>query len=92
MLRRNPVPQSSPRSKSATAEEIDGVRITHPDRVVFQDAGITKRDLAEYCVGVAEVDVAAPCPSAADLGPLSRGDGQALLLSKAAAARSAAEA
>jgi bifunctional non-homologous end joining protein LigD len=54
MLRRNPVPQSSPRSKSASAEEIDGVRITHPDRVVFQDAGITKRDLAEYCVGVAK--------------------------------------
>jgi bifunctional non-homologous end joining protein LigD len=54
MLRRNPVPQSSPRSKSTSAEEIDGVRITHPDRVVFQDAGITKRDLAEYCVGVAK--------------------------------------
>jgi bifunctional non-homologous end joining protein LigD len=53
MLRRNPDSQSSPRSKSA-AEEIDGVRITHPDRVVFQDAGITKRDLAEYCVGVAK--------------------------------------
>jgi bifunctional non-homologous end joining protein LigD len=54
MLRRNPVPPSSSRSKSASAEEIDGVRITHPDRVVFQDAGITKRDLAEYCVGVAK--------------------------------------
>jgi bifunctional non-homologous end joining protein LigD len=38
----------------SAAEEVHGVRVTHPDRVVFQDAGITKRDLAEYFAAVAD--------------------------------------
>ncbi len=54
MLRPSPIPKSSPRSKSSAAEELYGVRFTHPDRVVFQDAGITKRDLADYCAAVAD--------------------------------------
>ncbi len=33
---------------------IAGVRLTHPDRVLFNDAGITKRDLADYYVEVAK--------------------------------------
>lgn len=28
--------------------DVEGVTITHPDRVLFAEAGITKRDLAEY--------------------------------------------
>jgi bifunctional non-homologous end joining protein LigD len=31
-----------------------GVRLTHPDRVVFPEQGLTKRDLAEYYVAVAD--------------------------------------
>jgi bifunctional non-homologous end joining protein LigD len=31
-----------------------GIRITHPDRVVFGEQGLTKRDLADYYVKVAE--------------------------------------
>jgi len=54
MPRPTAVPKSSPRSKSSAAEELYGVRFTHPDRVVFQDAGITKRDLADYCAAVAD--------------------------------------
>src|SRR5579863_7661602 len=38
----------------ARAEIIEGVRLTHPGRVVFKEQGITKRDLAHYYVAVAE--------------------------------------
>ncbi len=41
--------------KSSSAEtEIAGVRITHPDRVLYPKGEITKRALAEYYVAVAE--------------------------------------
>ena len=33
--------------------EIEGVRFTSPDRVVYPEQGITKRALAEYCRAVA---------------------------------------
>ncbi len=50
-------PQSGPdreqRVKTA-AIEIAGVRLTHPDRVVFIEQAITKRELAEYYLAVAD--------------------------------------
>lgn len=39
---------------NAGAEEFAGVRLTHPERVLFKDAGLTKRDIAEYYAKVAE--------------------------------------
>ncbi|MCK6451526.1 MAG: DNA ligase D [Alphaproteobacteria bacterium] len=36
------------------ADEIAGVRMTHPDRVLYEAQGITKRQLAEYYVRVAD--------------------------------------
>lgn len=36
-----------------TAIEVAGVRLTSPDRVVYPDVGLTKRELAEYYVAVA---------------------------------------
>jgi bifunctional non-homologous end joining protein LigD len=35
-------------------DEIAGVHITHPDRVVYPDLGVTKRELIEYYVAVAD--------------------------------------
>ena len=40
------------RSASAKNEPVAGVHLTHPDRVYWNDAGITKRGLAEYYVKV----------------------------------------
>ena len=43
--------KSSAKSSKANAD-VANVRLTHPDRVYWADAGITKKDLAEYYVGV----------------------------------------
>jgi bifunctional non-homologous end joining protein LigD len=45
--------KKAPAKKSAS-DEIAGVRLTHPDRVLYPDQGITKRLLAEYYVAVAD--------------------------------------
>jgi bifunctional non-homologous end joining protein LigD len=37
------------------AIEIDGVRITHPDRVLYPDTDLTKRDLIDYYAAVADL-------------------------------------
>ena len=65
------------------------MRLTHPDRVVYPDVGITKRQVAEYVAAVAPWML----PHVADR-PLSLvrcpgWSGRAVLLSKAAASRSA---
>ncbi|HET7804725.1 MAG TPA: DNA ligase D [Pseudolabrys sp.] len=40
------------RSVSAGNDTVAGVHLTHPDRVYWNDAGVTKRDLAKYYVEV----------------------------------------
>jgi bifunctional non-homologous end joining protein LigD len=40
--------------KGETEIEIAGVRVTHPDRVLYPEAGVTKRMLAKYYVTVAD--------------------------------------
>ena len=40
------------RSAPAKNESVAGVHLTHPDRIYWDDAGVTKRDLAEYYVKV----------------------------------------
>jgi bifunctional non-homologous end joining protein LigD len=51
-------PPSEPAAQSGGArkgpEKIEGVAISHPDRVIFPDLGITKRQLIEYYASVAE--------------------------------------
>jgi bifunctional non-homologous end joining protein LigD len=42
------------RSTSEEAEEIEGVRITHPDRVLFAAQEVTKRELIDHYLSIAE--------------------------------------
>ena len=46
-----PAPKSARASKNKDAE-VAGIHLTHPDRVYWQDIGVTKKDLAEYYVDV----------------------------------------
>ncbi len=39
---------------SKEEDEVAGVRLTHPDRVLYPDQGLTKRELALYLAGVAK--------------------------------------
>jgi bifunctional non-homologous end joining protein LigD len=43
-----------PADQMASSDEYAGVRLTHPDRVLYPDRGLTKRDLAEYYSLVAD--------------------------------------
>ncbi|MCM2505133.1 DNA ligase D [Aureimonas altamirensis] len=59
VVEERPMEEVKPRSKGrknadGKPGEIAGVRLTSPDRVVFEGQGITKRDLAEYYVAVAD--------------------------------------
>jgi len=46
--------RSSPRAKGAAEATVAGVRLTHPDRVLYPAQGLTKRDLAEFYVSIAD--------------------------------------
>jgi bifunctional non-homologous end joining protein LigD len=50
---RAPAKPSLVRSRSAGEAELAGVRVTHPDRVLFSAQGATKRDLIAYYLSIA---------------------------------------
>jgi bifunctional non-homologous end joining protein LigD len=41
------------KSIRTSADAIESVRFTHPDRVLYPETGLTKRDLAEYYLDIA---------------------------------------
>ncbi|HET6327935.1 MAG TPA: non-homologous end-joining DNA ligase [Planctomycetaceae bacterium] len=53
-VKRRTTAKKTPAKKTKSSVDLlQGVRLTHPDRVVYPDVGITKRDVAEYFVAVA---------------------------------------
>jgi bifunctional non-homologous end joining protein LigD len=53
---KRPRPARTParRSVGGHAETIEGVRVTHPDRVLFEAHGVTKRTLIEHYLSIAD--------------------------------------
>jgi len=51
-----PSKRTSSRSKTSgdAPAEVAGVALTHPDRVLWDDQGLTKKELAEFYVGIAD--------------------------------------
>jgi bifunctional non-homologous end joining protein LigD len=47
-------PKRAAKKAKGAADEIAGVRLTNPDRVLYGPEGLTKRDLAEYYLAVAD--------------------------------------
>ena len=43
-----------PRPRATAASTFDGVRLTHPDRVLYPDQGITKLALARYYAAIGD--------------------------------------
>ncbi|WP_316977062.1 DNA ligase D [Shumkonia mesophila] len=48
-----PIKEAKAMAEDAAADEICGIRLTHPEKVLFGPQGITKRDLARYLEAVA---------------------------------------
>jgi len=56
IVREKPMPKAQALKTSKTETgEIAGIRITHPDRVVFPGQGVTKRDLADYYTKISKL-------------------------------------
>ena len=50
---RKPVKAAAPK-KATTAPTLHGVKITHPDRVLYKAQGLTKLDLANFYAAMAD--------------------------------------
>ncbi len=55
IVREKAMPKAAAARTSNDSDEIEGVRVTHPDRVLFPGDGVTKRDIAEYYLKVADL-------------------------------------
>jgi bifunctional non-homologous end joining protein LigD len=44
--------KSAPVKARKSDSKVGAIKLTHPDRVYWEDAGVTKRDLAEYYTGI----------------------------------------
>jgi bifunctional non-homologous end joining protein LigD len=56
IVREKPMPKAKAvKLAKLETDEIEGIRITHPDRVLFLGQGVTKRDLVEYYVAIQDL-------------------------------------
>ena len=53
--KRRAVGAKAHKAHGAEAGEFAGVRVTHPDRVLFEAQGVTKRDLIDYYLSVSDL-------------------------------------
>jgi bifunctional non-homologous end joining protein LigD len=47
-------PSSARKAAPADAVEVAGIALTHPERMLWEDQGLTKRELAEFYAGIGE--------------------------------------
>ena len=66
-------------ARARTEIEVAGVRITSPERVLYEGQGITKRELAEYHAAVADRLLPHAEAAAGDADPLPAGSGEGVL-------------
>jgi len=78
----NPPASSRPSRKTNRSEEIAGVTLTHPDRVLYPEQGITKKDLCLYYEQVAKVMLPHLKGRPLSLVRCPRGEGQACFFQK----------
>jgi bifunctional non-homologous end joining protein LigD len=45
---------TKPAAKASPPADVAGIALTHPDRILWADQGLSKRDLAEFYVGIAD--------------------------------------
>jgi len=55
IIRERPMPKAKAAKARTESDEIEGVHLTHPDRALFPDEGVSKRALAEYYLKVADL-------------------------------------
>lgn len=56
VVREKPMPKAKAvKAAGNEPDEVEGVRITHPDRVLFPGQGVTKRALIDYYIEVADL-------------------------------------
>src|SRR5260370_40500181 len=46
--------KAQPAQRGNAADVLAGVRLTHPDRILWEGQGITTHGLAEFCVEIAD--------------------------------------
>jgi bifunctional non-homologous end joining protein LigD len=54
VVREEPKPGPAPAPRRKDLDTVGGVRMTHPERVLYPASGLTKRQLAEYYLGIAD--------------------------------------
>ena len=71
------------KSRGADEAEFAGVRVTHPDRVLFAAQGVTKRDLIEYYLSISDLILPHVARPAASLVRCPAGQRRPVLLPEA---------
>ena len=75
------------RSRPLTAPDREAIRLTHPERILWEEAGITKQGLADFYADIAEFDSPARRRPSFEPAALPLGHGSQMLFRQASVAR-----